>query len=143
MFDFYKISRKRSMLMNYVKDFRKLNVAKRIRLLCHRMYEISYSLSSHESNELGGQLRRAMDSVYLNLAEGNGQLYIKKEVQFLSVAIGSISEVKACIDLIYDREYINEVDFRELDEELTQITKILFSMYKKIKENLNYKILYY
>jgi four helix bundle protein len=80
-----------------------------------------------------------MDSVYLNVAEDNGQLYIKKEIQFLSVAIGSISEVKACLDLMLDRRYINEKTYKFIDDELREITKILFSIYKRLKEKLNSK----
>ncbi len=68
--------------MRGINDFRELKVAKRIRMLCNQIYKLTIMFPQNEKYELGNQMRRAMDSVYLNLAEGNGQLYSKKKYNF-------------------------------------------------------------
>lgn len=46
------------------------------------------------------QLRRAMTSAVLNLAEGNGKRSSHAERRrFFEISMGSISEVSACLDL--------------------------------------------
>ena len=49
---------------------------------------------------LGDQLRRAMSSAILNLAEGNAKkFYGKERRRFFQISLGSIAEVGACLDL--------------------------------------------
>ena len=46
------------------------------------------------------QLQRASLSVYLNLAEGSGKLTLKEKNRFNSIALGSLRETQAILDLI-------------------------------------------
>jgi len=48
---------------------------------------------------LHDQLRRAMASVVLNLAEGNSRKSMAERSRFFEIARGSVIEVAACIDL--------------------------------------------
>jgi four helix bundle protein len=49
--------------------------------------------------DLVDQLRRAMASVVLNLAEGNSRKSMAERRRFFEIARGSVIEVAACIDL--------------------------------------------
>ena len=59
------------------------------------------------------QIRRAMISVGLNIAEGYSRIHIKEKEQFLNISITSLQEVQACLLIIRSREpqktYVNEI----------------------------------
>jgi four helix bundle protein len=50
--------------------------------------------------DLIDQLKRALSSAILNLAEGNGRTSTKERNRFFDISLGSISEVIACIDIL-------------------------------------------
>jgi four helix bundle protein len=50
--------------------------------------------------DLVRQLRRAMVSVGLNIAEGYSRKNLKEKIQFLNIAKASLNEVKACLIII-------------------------------------------
>ncbi len=49
---------------------------------------------------LEDQLKRALASAILNLAEGNGRRSIKERNRFFDISLASIAEVSAAVDLI-------------------------------------------
>jgi len=58
------------------------------------------------------QLKRALSSAILNLAEGNGRYSIKERNRFFNISLGSIKEVIGAIELANAYAYI--------DNDLTQ-----------------------
>ena len=48
---------------------------------------------------LGNQLQRAASSIALNLAEGTGRSGVRDRLRFFTIAMGSIRECQAVIDL--------------------------------------------
>ena len=48
---------------------------------------------------LGNQLARAASSIALNIAEGTGRRGVKDRLRFFTIAMGSIRECQAVIDL--------------------------------------------
>lgn len=96
------------------------------------------SFPKHELYSLSSQFRRAADSIALNIAEG----YPGSDAQFtkhLNYAIYSANECVSCSTKAKRRDYITF----EIDEEnrkyLSELTKMLASLRRKIKER-NYKI---
>ena len=68
---------------------------------------------------LEDQLRRAMASAILNLAEGNGKWGSPKERRrFFQIALGSISEVAACLDLARVFSLLSISEQNDLKEQL-------------------------
>ena len=51
------------------------------------------------SSDLADQFKRALSSVLLNIAEGNGRMSPKDRRRFFAMARGSASEVGAIIDI--------------------------------------------
>ena len=58
------------------------------------------------------QLQRAAESVVLNLAEGKGRATVKDRARFYSIALGSLREVRAALDLLLveDEALLDQVD---------------------------------
>ena len=68
---------------------------------------------------LEDQLRRAMASAILTLAEGNGKWGSSKEMRrFFQISMGSIAEVAACLDLAGVFSLISATEQEELKEQL-------------------------
>lgn len=69
------------------------------------------------------QIRRAADSIVLNIAEGcTGQTNTVFK-NFLGYALRSGIEVISCIFLARKRDYINEEKFKELYEDIEILSK--------------------
>jgi len=86
--------------------------------------------------ELGSQINRAAISVLLNVAEGSGKNSDKDFSRFLNIAIGSIYETVAGLDIAKDAELIGEKEFSELVKKLLSIAKQLGGFKKELKRSL-------
>lgn len=62
-----------------------------------------------------------MDSIYLNLFEGNPSIYPKTNIKHLDSCIGSANEIRGALDLVLDRKYISVEKYEELDKEFKEI----------------------
>lgn len=81
---------------------------------------------------LASQIKRAADSVVLNIAEGSTGQTAPEFKRFLGIALRSAIEVVACLFLAKKRNYILETEFKKLygDYELLckMITKLRASI---------------
>ena len=80
-----------------LKDFQVYQVSKALYKEC---------LKLRLSGAIKNQLERSSLSVCLNLAEGSGKTSKPDRKRFYSIAMGSLREVEACLDLIDDKEII-------------------------------------
>jgi len=80
---------------------------------------------------LHDQLRRAMASVVLNLAEGNARKSVAERRRFFEIARGSVIEVAACIDLARAFGLIPKPAAISIKSRLTVISKMLWSLIKR------------
>jgi four helix bundle protein len=76
----------------------KLNCYQNLLYLADELNSIS-SLWPQGQSYLKDQLKRAIGSALLNLAEGNGKRSTKDRRRFFHISQGSIAEVAACLDL--------------------------------------------
>ncbi|MFA4875250.1 MAG: four helix bundle protein [bacterium] len=68
---------------------------------------------------LSDQIRRAMASAVLNLAEGNGKRrYRAERRRFFEASVGSVAEVSACFDLAFIYGLIGKEDQESLKSRL-------------------------
>lgn len=77
---------------------------------------------------LADQLKRALASVSLNIAEGNGRSGIKDRARFFAIARGSATEVSAIIDIAYAYNLIDSATYEEFQDKLLQTVKILYKL---------------
>jgi four helix bundle protein len=62
---------------------------------------------------LSSQIKRAADSVALNIAEGSTGLSIKEFKRFLTIAIRSGIEVVSCLYVGRERKIVSEEEFKD------------------------------
>jgi four helix bundle protein len=82
---------------------------------------------------LGSQIKRAADSVVLNIAEGSTGQTNAEFKQFIGYAIRSAIEVVSCLYIGKKRNIITNKDFQKLYEEIESIVKILQFLRKSLK----------
>jgi len=82
---------------------------------------------------LGSQIKRAADSVALNIAEGSTGQTNAEFKQFIGYAIRSAIEVVSCLYIGKKRNIITDKDFQKLYEEIESIVKMLQSLRKSLK----------
>ena len=90
--------------------FEKLEVWRISLDLSDVIYEIIKRLPKEEEFNLKGQMRRAVTSISLNIAEGSTASSNKEQANFLRIAFHSTIEIIACLKLIERRKYIKPED---------------------------------
>lgn len=95
------------------------------------IYKVSQFFPKEELFGLTNQIRRASVSIPSNIAEGFGRKTIKDKVHFYTMAIGSLNEVLNQLFISSDLGYLKEKDWRDLEERIILISKMLNGLIKK------------
>ena len=96
------------------------------------IFQISLTFPDHEKFNLTSQIRRASDSVALNIAEGSTGQSNAEFRKFLGYSIRSLAEVVTCLYKLKRRKYINEQDFAKLYDEAFQLMNQVVALKKTL-----------
>ncbi len=118
--------------------FEKLEIWKRSLDLTIRVDEVVKLFPDDERFVLSSQMKRAADSVSLNIAEGSTGQSDKEFNRFLGIALRSGIEVVGCLYIAKGRKLISEEKFNVMYEKLLSMTKMIQSFRKSLKvEKIN------
>ena len=76
------------------------------------------------------QMRRAAVSIPSNIAEGYGRVYDKETVKFLSIALGSASELETQLIISKDLDYLAIQEAQQLIGQIEEIIRMLTALIK-------------
>ena len=96
---------------------------------------LSRQFPKTELFSLSSQIKKAADSVVLNIAEGSTGQSLPEFKRFLNIALRSSIEVVACLFLAKKRDYINEQLFKMLYDEY----ELLCKMITKLRDSMTQK----
>jgi four helix bundle protein len=113
--------------------FEKLNVWNNAMEFGEQINEIAYKFPSNEIYNLSSQIRRAVDSVALNIAEGSIGQSNSEQKKFIGYSIRSLAEVVTCLYKAKFRNYISENEFRKIYDISYQLMNMLNAFKKNIK----------
>lgn len=82
---------------------------------------------------LSPQMQRAADSIALNIAEGSTGQSNKEFARFLGIALRSGIEVVSCLHIAQRRNIIDQQDFDRIYNALTEISKMIQSLRRKLR----------
>lgn len=116
--------------------FLEWEVYKDSKTLFSRILTIARILSKEHRYELGDQLTRSGLSIVLNIAEGSGKSSDKELNRFIEVALGSVYETLAALDVLRDNNFISEEEFRELHQMLDSISNQLGGFKRQIASSV-------
>ncbi len=112
--------------------FEKLIIWQKAMELGEDMNKISYKFPREEVYNLSSQIRRASDSIALNISEGSIGQTNPEFKKFIGYAIRSLAEVVTCLHKAKRREYILEQEFIQYYENTFNLMNMLVAFKDKI-----------
>lgn len=100
--------------MSEIKRFEDLYAWQKARELLKAVYECSGADKFNKDFPLRDQIRKAAISTVSNLVEGFERDGNREFINFLTIAKGSVHEVRAQLHLAHDLGYINDKDFQRI-----------------------------
>ena len=82
-------------------------------------------LPAEEKWSLSQQIRRAVQSVPANIAEGHGRFYFQETIRFCYIARGSLSETYTHLTVAYELGYIDQRADMELRKQMEELIRII------------------
>jgi four helix bundle protein len=117
-------------------NFRKLDVYAKGLEVVGDVYKSSKRFPKEELFGLTSQLRRAVTSIVLNIAEGSGCDSNKEFLKFLSYALRSKHEVTACLDIALKLGYTNKEAIKELQSDLEEISSMIIGLGRSLRKRV-------
>ena len=122
--------------MEKSKSFEDLLVWQKGHQFVLEVYKITKQFPEDEIYGLTSQFRRAAVSITANIAEGYKRLSNKEKLRFYNIAQASLEECKYFLILSRDLEYTNK--FKELNELINEVSKMLNAYCRSIANKNNY-----
>jgi four helix bundle protein len=121
-------------IMNKLKSYKDLLVWQRAVDISVEVYAISAAFPKEEVFGLTNQIRRASNSISLNIAEGYSRNSAKAYLNFLNIAQGSLFELESGIILAERLQFVKSESLIKLFNLITEESKMLRSLMNKIEE---------
>lgn len=112
--------------------YKKLIVWQKADGLARLVYKKTKFFPREEMYGITSQLRRAALSVPLNIVEGYTRRSKKELGQFLNIALGSLAETEYLLDFVFSLSYLNEQNYKELQDLRQEVGNLLWKFYKSI-----------
>ncbi|WNB18722.1 four helix bundle protein [Marivirga arenosa] len=113
--------------------FEKLRIWQMSMDFAEEIYKISEAFPKTENYNLTSQIRRAVDSIALNIAEGSILQSLPENKKFLGYSIRSLAEVVTCLYKAEKRQYIDIKCFKNNYDQAYLLMNMMISYRSKIK----------
>ena len=98
------------------------------------LYRITNTFPSHEKYRLVQQIRCSAVSVCSNIAEGAARNHSGEFLQFLYMALGSVSEIETQLEIAFRLGYLKSIDPEK--ETLDRLRRMLASLIQAIRRKI-------
>ena len=113
--------------------FEKLIIWQKAMDFGENIFQLSYKFPKDEIFNLSSQIRRAVDSIALNISEGSIGQSNPEFKKFIGFSTRSLAEVVTCLHKASKRNYISEEEFREHYESAYNLMNMMVAFKEKIK----------
>ena len=121
--------------MEHANSFKDLVVYQKARTLTKSVFEITKTFPKEEMYSLTDQIRRSSRSIGAQIAEAWGKRrYEKHFISKLSDADAEQLETQHWIIIAQDCEYLTREQFETINQNLSEIGRMLYSMMNKAKQ---------
>jgi len=113
--------------------FEKLEIWQLSKELAKAIYSLIKTLPKEEQYNLSSQIRRAVTSISLNIAEGSTSQTDPEQLRFLGYAHRSLMEVVACLILLHENGYLPKAHYDDLYQDSEKLSAKILAMKNAIK----------
>lgn len=124
-----------------MKSYRELQIWQKSRKITKDTYTVTRLFPPQEQYALANQMNRSAISITSNIAEGWGRSSTKDFLRFLYISRGSIAELETQFILANDLKYINDETLLTIEQQLTELNKMLASLITKLNQRIYKKLL--
>ena len=117
-------------------NYKELEVWKNSVAFCSIIYKVTAKFPDFEKFGLVSQLNRAVISIPSNIAEGSAKSSDKHFLIFLETSLGSCYEVETQLLVAKHLNYISEIEYETVNDELTTIIKMLIKFIKFLQNKI-------
>lgn len=114
-------------------DYRKLHIYDLSHQFVLDVYRATETFPESEQRNLTSQLRRAVVSIPLNIAEGSSRRSKKEFLHFLNYSFGSGKEIEVLLSLSKDLGFFTDKEFIELSKSLDHLMSKLFLFIRSVE----------
>lgn len=97
------------------------------------IFKVTVNFPKSETYGLVSQMRRASVSIPSNIAEGYSRGHKQEYLQFIRIAFGSAAELETQLLLAKELGFVDESNFEDLNNLLTEVLKMLNKLISKIQ----------
>ena len=112
--------------------FEKLIIWQKAMDFGENIHRLSHKFPKEEVYNLTSQIRRAVDSIALNISEGSIGQSNPEFKKFMGYSIRSLAEVVTCLHKAKRREYITEDEFNQQYEFAFNLMNMMAAFKEKI-----------
>ena len=117
--------------------FRQLRVYSNSKELVKYVYTLLQKFPVEEKFALCSQIRRAVTSVPINIAEGFGRFSSKEKTRFIEISFGSLTEISCELEISFELGYITKEEYEEAERLIIIISKQLSNLHKSVSQNFS------
>lgn len=114
-------------------NYKELSVWNKSVSLATAVYVNTQEFPKVEKYGITLQIRRSVVSISSNIAEGAGRFGKKEFRHFLNIAYGPSFELETQLIISNNLEYLSELQFNQLMDDLMSIQKMLYKLVKSLE----------
>lgn len=115
-----------------MRDFRELKVWEKAHHLAVAVYRVTAAFPDREAYGVTAQIRRTAVSIPSNIAEGCGRRGDAELAHFLSIAMGSASELEYQVLLATELGFLAATASNELGSQVVEVKRMLAAFLQKL-----------
>jgi four helix bundle protein len=119
--------------MGKIERFEDLECWKAARILVNYVFSLTNKSVYTKDFDLKSQLRKSSLSTTNNIAEGFDRNSNAEFIYFLNIANGSCGELRSMSYVLIDNKFINEDEFKELQDKIITTHKLVKGLIKYLK----------
>ena len=101
--------------------------------LCKIVYEVTEKFPRSEIYGITSQMRRSAVSIPSNIAEGRSRNTTKDFLHFLSITLGSASELETQLEIAKELCFLEEEKYLKINALLAEVSKMTIGLMKKLE----------
>ncbi|CAN5335094.1 four helix bundle protein [soil metagenome] len=121
--------------MAHIERFEDLEIWKLSKTMANQVYDVTAIGKFSQDYVLRDQIRRAVVSIFSNIAEGFERGGNKEFIQFLYIAKASCGEVRAQMTFAQDRDYISQSEFEIVYKNLISLSNQISGFIKYLRNS--------